>query len=234
MERTFTYQKPSNFFDETSEMETVSCNYVGPAQILVVVSEDNTWSIEQIPGAVDGVYPDLILDGIEEDFSIPETTDRYAILNATNDNHVPLMQFIAGEEVTEPDSIAIEDIGTFTHTDGTTFVLRYEDSFEHIDPIETLNDDKTLIDADNNVDYAFNWVSVNDDILIDGLDQSLKTSAEKKEGAETVAMKKLWQKHIDVLNWIKSDIIGTVPSYKLVIPNIIDVECGGTFEVRNI
>lgn len=234
MERTFTYQKPTNFFEETSEMETVSCNYVGPAQILVVVTEDNTWSIEQIPEPLDGVYPDLNLDGIEEDFSIPETTDRYVILDANTDNHVPLMQFIAGTEVTEPDSIAIEDIGTFTHSDGTTFVLRYEDSFEHIDPIETLNDDATLIDSDNNVDYAFNWVSVDNDIINDGIDAALETSRQKKEAVETVAMKKLWQKHIDVLNWIKDDIVGTIPDYKVIIPNIIDVECGGTFDDRDI
>ena len=234
MERTFTYQKPINFFDETSEMETVSCNYVGPEQILAVIDENGKWSIEQIPEAVDGVYPDLILDGIEEDFSIPETSDRYVILDANTDNHVPLMQFIAGAEIAQPDSYEIEDIGTFTHSDGSTFVLRYEDVSDFIDPKETINDDATLIDADNNVDYAFNWISVNDDVVTDGLDQSIKTSAEKKQAAETVSMKKLWQKHIDVLNWVKDDIVGTVPAYKVIIPNIIDIELGGTFDDRDI
>lgn len=234
MEKTFTYQKPANFFDETSEMETVSCKYVGPAQILVVVAEDNTWSIEQIPVAVDGVYPDLNLDGIEEDFSIPESSDRYVILDANTDNHVPLMQFIAGEETNEPENNGIEDIGTFTHADGTTFVLRYEDVFDYIDPVETINDGATLIDSDNNVDYAFNWVSVNDDVVINSISEALNTSSQKKEAAETVAMKKLWQKHIDVLNWVKNDIVGTIPAYKIVIPNIIDIECGGTFDDRDI
>lgn len=234
MERTFTYQKPSNFFDETSEMETVSCNYVGPEQILIIVSEDNTWSIEQIPEAVDGVYTDLILDGIEEDLSIPETTDRYVILDANTDNHVPLMQFIAGEEITQPDSYEIEDIGTFTYSDGTTFVLRYEDVSDFIDPKETINDDATLVDSDNNLDYAFNWISVNDDVVINSIDEVINTSAQKKQAAETVAMKKLWQKHIDVLNWVKNDIAGTIPAYKIVIPNIIDVECGGTFDDRDL
>jgi len=233
MERTFTYQKPSNLFDETSEMETVTCNYVGPEQILVVVDENGKWSIEQVPLATDGVYAGLDLTGIEEDLSIPETTDRYVILDATNDDHVPLMQFIAGEELTE-DTTSIEDIGTYTHTDGSTFVLRYEDPFDYLDPIEILNDDATLIDSDNNVDYAYNFIEITDDILLESIEQVLDTSHQKKEAAETIALKKLWAKHIAVLNWIKDDIVGTVPSYKVCIPNIIDTECGGTFDDRDI
>ena len=233
MERTYTYQKPNNLFDTSSEMETISCNYVGPENILIVVTEDGKWSIETVPLEADGVYPDLDLSGIEEDFSIPDSTERYVVLDANNDNHIPLMHFIAGEP-SESNNAVPETVGTFTHSDGTTFVLKFEDPNDNDDPIGKIDDDLTIVSADNNIDYVFTFKEVTDEINIDSLDQNIITSSERKMSAETVSLKKLWAKHIAVLEWIKSDIIGTVDPWKIVIPNVVDVELGATFEERNI
>lgn len=234
MERTFTYSKPSNFFDTSSAMEDITCNYVGPARILLVVDENGVWSIEEIPAKNDDVWGDINLEPYPDDFLIPESTDRYVVLDATNDNHVPLMQYIAGEEVTTKSSIAIEDIGTFTHSDGTTFVLKYEDAHDSVDPIGTLDEEATIISDDGSVNYAFAFLACTDETIIEAVNENIKTSSERKIAAETAELKKLWGKHIAVLNWIASDIIGTVPAYKIVIPNVVDVELGATFAERDL
>lgn len=234
MERSYTYAKPTNLFDESSDMETVSCNYVGPEEILVVVGENGKWSVAEIPLQVDGVWSEIDTSDLSEDMTIEGETDRYVLLSANNDNHVPLMQFIAGEEFTLKDDIVQETIGTYTHSDGSTFELKFEDPFDSIDPTSIIDDEATIIASNNTVEYAYNFTSVSDDIIIEGLDSGIAVSSEKKLGAETATNKKLWAKHIAVLEWIKSDIVGTVTPEKVVIPNIVDVELGATFEERNI
>ena len=234
MERSYTYAKPTNLFDESSDMETVSCNYVGPEEILVVVGENGKWSVAEIPLQVDGVWSEIDTSDLAEDMSIDGETDRYVLLDANTDNHVPLMQLIAGEEVKLKDEIALETIGTYTHSDGSTFELKFEDPFDSIDPTSVIDDDATIIASDNTVDYAYNFASVTNDQITEGLDSGIAVSAEKKLAAESAATKKLWAKQIAILEWIKSDIIGTVDPVKVVIPSIVDVELGATFAERDI
>ena len=234
MERSYTYAKPTNLFDESSDMETVSCNYVGPENILVVVEETGKWSVEEIPLQVDGVWSEIDTSDLAEDMTIEGETDRYVLLDANTDNHVPLMQLIAGEDLTLKDSVALETIGTYTHSDGSTFELKFEDPFDSIDPTSVIDDDATTIASDNTVNYAYNFSSVTNDQITEGLDSGIAVAAEKKLVAETVALKKLWAKQIAILEWIKSDIIGTVDPVKVVIPSIVDVELGATFEERDI
>ena len=234
MERSYTYAKPTNLFDESSDMETVSCNYVGPDEILVVVGENGKWSVAEIPLQVDGAWTEIDTSDLAEDMTIEDETDRYVLLDANTDNHVPLMQLIAGEDIALKDSIAIETIGTYTHSDGSTFELKFEDPFDSIDPTSVIDDDATTIASDNTVNYAYNFTSVTNDDITNGIDAGIAISHEKKLGAETVALKKLWAKQIAILEWIKSDIIGTVDPVKVVIPSIVDVELGATFEERDI
>lgn len=234
MERSYTYAKPTNLFDESSDMETVSCNYVGPEEILVVVGENGKWSVAEIPLQVDGVWSEIDTSDLAEDMSIDGETDRYVLLDANTDNHVPLMQLIAGEEVKLKDEISLETIGTYTHSDGSTFELKFEDPFDSIDPTSVIDDDATIVASDNTVDYAYNFASVTNDQIADGLDSGIAASAEKKLAAESVATKRLWAKHVAILEWIKSDIIGTVDPVKVVIPSIVDVELGATFAERDI
>ncbi len=234
MERSYTYAKPTNLFDESSDMETVSCNYVGPENILVVVEETGKWSVEEIPLQVDGVWSEIDTSDLAEDMTIEGETDRYVLLDANTDNHVPLMQLIAGEDLTLKDSVALETIGTYTHSDGSTFELKFEDPFDSIDPTSTIDDDATTIASDNTVNYAYNFLSVTNDDVVNSLDSDISMSAQKKIAAELAATKKLWAKHISILEWIKSDIIGTVDPVKVVIPSIVDVELGATFEERDI
>jgi len=229
MERSYTYEKPTDLFNPSSAMETVSCNYVGPEEILIVVDENGKFSIEEIPQFVDGVWTVIDKTELPDDMNIPETDDRYVLLDANNDNHVPLMQMIAGEEIKLKDEIVVETIGTYTHTDGSTFVLKCEDPNDSIDPTSIIDEEATIISSDNTVNYAYAFTSVNNDILIDAIDSNIQTSNEKKMAAETSAIKQLWSKHIAVLNWIKDDIIGSVDPSKVVIPNVVDVELGATF-----
>jgi len=234
MERSYTYAKPTNLFDESSDMETVSCNYVGPENILVVVEETRKWSVVEIPLQVDGAWAEIDTSDLAEDMSIEGETDRYVLLDANNDNHVPLMQLIAGEDIALKDSIAIETIGTYTHSDGSTFELKFEDPFDSIDPTSIIDEDATLISPDNAVEYAYNFSSVTNDDITNGIDTGISIAHEKKLAAESASIKKLWAKQIAILEWIKSDIIGTVDPVKVVIPSIVDVELGASFEERDI
>lgn len=233
MERSYTYEKPSNLFDTSSPMESISCKYVGPENILIVVDENGKFSIEEVPVATDGVYSSLNLDGIPEDLSTEEGDSRYVILDANNDNHVPLMQLIAGEEINVKETVLQETIGTFTHSDGSTFTLKYEEDDSN-DPVGTIDEEATLISDDNTINYVYAFTSVNDDVLMDSVDQNIETSRQKKVEAETVALKKLWAKHIEVLEWVKSDIIGNVDPWKVVVPTVVDVELGANFEDRDL
>lgn len=234
MERSYTYEKPVDLFDPSSAMETVTCNYVGPEEILVVVDENGKFSVQEIPQLVDGVWTVIDKTDLPADMNIPETDDRYVLLDANDDNHVILMQMIAGEEIKLKDEIDIETLGTYTHSDDTTFVLKSEDPNDSIDPTSIIDEEATIIGGDNTVEYAYAFTSVSNEILIEAIESNILTSNERKMSAETAALTKLWSKHVAVLNWIKDDIIGTVPASKIVIPNVVDVELGETFAERDL
>jgi len=234
MERSYTYEKPTDLFDPSSAMETVSCNYVGPEEILIVVDEDGKFSIEEIPQFVDEVWTVIDKTDLPADMNIPETDDRYVLLDANNDNHVPLMQLIAGQEITLKDEIVVETIGTYTHADGSTFVLKCEDPCDSMDPTSVIDEETTIISSDNTVNYTYTFKSISNDILIEAVDSNIHTSTERKMAAETAALKTLWAKHIAVLNWIKDDIIGSVNPAKIVIPSVVDVELGASFAEMDI
>lgn len=234
MERSYTYEKPTDLFDPSSAMETVSCKYVGPEEILIVVDIDGKFSIEEIPQFVDGVWTVIDKTDLPEDMNIPETDDRYVLLDANNDNHVPLMQMIAGQEITLKDEIVVETIGTYTHADGSTFVLKCEDPNDSMDPTSVIDAETTIISSDNTVNYTYTFKSISNDVLIEAVDSNIHTATERKMAAETAALKTLWAKHIAILNWIKDDIIGSVDPAKIVIPNVVDVELGASFAEMDI
>lgn len=211
--------------DLSSPEETVTCTYNGPQKILIVVNTDETFSVEHLP-LEDEEWEDVEEGLINDD---PDNSDRYMVLNASNDDHIVLMQIIAGNTQTENTNPIEETISTYTFNDGSTFVLKYKED-NPIDPQQIVDAASIRINPEGNISYNFRENDNNtDDELIHALDRAILRSNDKANDAESVATTKLYRNHALVCTWIKEDLVGTVPRHKLIIPNIVDVELGASY-----
>jgi len=228
--KTYTYKKPSELLDVTSAEETVTCTYTGPQKLLVVISHDERVSIEHLP-LEDDDWEDIEEGPIDDD---PETTDRYMVLNASNDDHIVIMQVLAGETVEENINPITETIATYTFSDDSTFELKHEED-NPIDPQQIIDADSIRINPENVISYNFREQDNNtDEELIHALTRAAQRSWDHGDNANTVAETKLWKRHSEICNWIKDDLLTTVPRHKLTIPNIVDIELGGSFRERDV
>ena len=228
--KNYTYEKPSELLDVASAKETVTCSYTGPQKLLVVISQDERVSIEHLPLETDD-WEDVADGPIDDD---PETTDRYMTLNASNDDHIVIMQVLAGETVEENTNPITETIGTFTFSDDSTFELKYEED-NPIDPQQIIDADSIRINPENVISYNFKEQENNtDEELIHALTRAAQSSWDHGDNANTVAETRLWKRLSEVCNWMKDDLLPTVPRHKLIIPNVVDIELGGSFRERDV
>lgn len=230
IEKTYNFTKPSNVMDLSSPEETVVCTYNGPQKLLVVVSTDERVAIEHLP-LEDDEWEDVEETQIDDD---PDNTDRYLVLNASNDDHIVIMQCLAGNTVMDSIDPVVETIATYTFSDGETFELKFETD-DPIDPLQLIDVDSIRINPDNVISYNFkNQDHNNDDDLIHALTRAAQRSWDLGEDAITAAETKLWKRHSEICNWIKNDLVGNIPRHKIIIPNVVDVELGGSFMEREI
>lgn len=224
IEKTYTFNKPSDLMNLSSSLESVTCTYNGPQKIRVVVAQDETISVDCIP-LTDDDWEDIEDGMIDDD---PDTTDRYMTLNASNDDHIVLMQVLAGETTTENTDPIDEVIGTYTFGDGSTFELKYQED-NPVDPQQIIDAESVRINPEGVISYNFRENdNNNDEDLSHAITRAIQWQSDKADNADTLATTKLYKKHVKVLEWIKNDLLGTVPRHKIILPNVVDVELGGT------